>query len=376
MSDLASVQNSIETAKGLPNRFYTDPATFAEERERIFFSGWAALTFGKDIPNPGDVKPVQLLGMPLLAVRDQDGEIGVFQNTCSHRGMILVEEAKNVKGVIRCPYHSWCYSMKGELKTTPHVGGPGQNTHPEMKRSELGLTPMRHHVWRDVIFVNVSGDAPAFEEVHGDLIKRWAEFEQPLYHGGPDSSFKLNVNCNWKLAVENYCESYHLPWVHPGLNSYSRLEDHYNIEQPGKFSGQGTLVYNPMMSEDGRRFQDFAGLSKHWDKAAEYITLAPNVLLGVHRDHAFAIILEPKGIDQTQEHIELYYAAPEMAGEDYAPMRANNSAMWKEVFEEDIFVVEGMQKGRHGIHFDGGKFSPAMDGPTHLFHQWVAERMA
>ena len=376
MSDLAAVQNSIETAKGLPNRFYTDPATYAAEREQIFFAGWSALAFGKDIPNPGDVKPVQLLGMPLLAVRDAEGEIGVFQNTCRHRGMILVEEPQNVKGVIRCPYHSWCYSMKGELKTTPHVGGPGQNTHPEMKRSELGLTPIRHHVWRDVIFVNVSGGAPAFEEVHGDLIKRWVEFEQPLYHGGPDSSFKLNVNCNWKLAVENYCESYHLPWVHPGLNSYSRLEDHYNIEEPGKFSGQGTLVYNPIMSEDGQRFQDFAGLSAHWDKAAEYITLAPNLLLGVHRDHAFAIILEPKGIDQTQEHIELYYAAPEMASEAYAKMRANNSAMWKEVFEEDIFVVEGMQKGRHGIHFDGGKFSPAMDGPTHLFHQWVAERMA
>ena len=46
------------------------------------------------------------------------------------------------------------------------------------------------------------------------------------------------------------------------------------------------------------------------------------------------------------------------------------------MFEEDVFVVEGMQKGRHAPGFDGGRFSPAMDGPTHLFHQWVADKVA
>jgi len=46
--------------------------------------------------------------------------------------------------------------------------------------------------------------------------------------------------------------------------------------------------------------------------------------------------------------------------------------LWKDVFTEDIFVVEGMQKGRHGVMFDGGRFSPAMDSATHNFHDWVA----
>jgi hypothetical protein len=31
-----------------------------------------------------------------------------------------------------------------------------------------------------------------------------------------------------------------------------------------------------------------------------------------------------------------------------------------------------MQKGRHADGYDGGKFSPVMDGPTHHFHHWVA----
>jgi hypothetical protein len=34
-----------------------------------------------------------------------------------------------------------------------------------------------------------------------------------------------------------------------------------------------------------------------------------------------------------------------------------------------------MQKGRHGPFFDGGKFSPVMDVPTHVFHKWVARHM-
>jgi hypothetical protein len=49
--------------------------------------------------------------------------------------------------------------------------------------------------------------------------------------------------------------------------------------------------------------------------------------------------------------------------------------LWKTVFEEDVFVVEGMQKGRHGALFDGGRFSPVMDGPTHNFHHWVASQI-
>ena len=45
------------------------------------------------------------------------------------------------------------------------------------------------------------------------------------------------------------------------------------------------------------------------------------------------------------------------------------------MFKEDIGVVEGMQRGRRGIFFDGGKFSPVMDGPTHNFHHWVASKI-
>ena len=83
------------------------------------------------------------------------------------------------------------------------------------------------------------------------------------------------------------------------------------------------------------------------------------------------IILEPHSPDKSTEIVHLYYAQPDTD----ADLRARNTAQWKGIFEEDIFVVEGMQRGRHAPMFDGGRFSPAMDGPTHMFHDWVAARM-
>ena len=138
-----------------------------------------------------------------------------------------------------------------------------------------------------------------------------------------------------KLAVENYCESYHLPWVHPGLNSYSRLEDHYNILSHDSFAGQGSYVYNPQISDDGRGFPSFEGLSEKWDTAAEYCAFFPNVLFGVHKDHAYAILLIPNAQNKTTEHVAIYYADEQACDDSYADMRAQNTAMWKDIFIED-----------------------------------------
>ncbi|WP_170479806.1 aromatic ring-hydroxylating oxygenase subunit alpha [Ruegeria arenilitoris] len=374
-SVLSSVLSDVNTANGLPNEHYIDPVVFAEEKRSVLFANWSGIGFGKDVPEVGDARPIDFLGMPLLVVRDRDGEIGVFQNTCRHRGMILVDEPKKISGAIRCPYHSWCYDLKGKLRATPHVGGPGQNKHDDVDPNDLGLIRVRSYVWRDVIFVNIDGQAPEFEQAHGHLMARWAEFEQPIFHGGALSSFKLEVKTNWKLAVENFCESYHLPWVHPGLNSYSRLEDHYNIEERDLYSGQGTIVYRQLTDDVGSKMPDFQGLGEKWDQGAEYIAVYPNVLLGVQRDHSFAIVLEPVDQEHTVEHIELYYAAGEQETPEFDELRSLNAQLWKTVFEEDIFVVEGMQKGRHGTLFDGGRFSPVMDGPTHNFHHWVASQV-
>ena len=371
--DLKRVSRPVAEANGLPNSLYTSQDALALEAERIFKPGWACLGFGRDVPEPGDAMPVDFLGMPLLLLRDRDGELRVFENVCRHRGMILVDGPKNFGGVIRCPYHSWCYSLDGKLRATPHVGGPGINTHDSVDRDTTGLNPIRSGVFMDAVFVNVSGDAEPFEDWIAPVRARLADFaDRQLFAGREDSSFSLQVSCNWKLAVENYCESYHLPWVHPGLSAYSRLEDHYHIEQPGAFSGQGTLVYNP-----GLKFPRFDALPDKWDTAAEYVAVYPNLLTGVHNDHVFHILLDPQAHDRTTERVVLYYTAEDAAtGDAMAETRTANAKLWKDIFIEDISSVEGMQAGRAAPNFDGGRFSSVMDSPTHCFHDWVATRLA
>lgn len=360
-------------AHGLGNGHYVDPDVHELENQSVIANTWASIGFAKDVPNRGDVMPTTLAGQPLLIVRGSDGDVQVFENVCRHRGMILVEEPRHFKSAIACRYHAWCYGFKGDLKTTPHIGGPGIHDLPEVKKENLGLIPVRTTVWMDVVYVNLSGTAKEFDTAIRPLTERWSEFMgQPIFHGGPDSSFKLELNCNWKLAVENYCESYHLPWVHPALNRYSRLQDHYEIlDTDGNFSGQGTTVYDPKLDDSGRTFSTFDGLSDHWNTGAEYISLFPNTLLGIHKDHYYAIRIEPLGPNRTREHVEIYYTDADMVTDDWADLRAINTEMWKTVFLEDVFAVEGMQKGRSAPGFDGGAFSPIMDRPTQMFHEWV-----
>jgi phenylpropionate dioxygenase-like ring-hydroxylating dioxygenase large terminal subunit len=354
--------------RGLPNEHYVDPAAHAAGSRALLRSTWAGLAVASDVPEPGDAVPISFDGVPLLLIRDREGGVRVFQNVCRHRGVVLVEEPRRIEGAIRCPYHSWCYATDGRLLATPHVGGPGRNAAPGIDRDALGLIELRSQVWRDVVWIDLQGGAPPFEEHMAPVMARWAEVERPLHHG---DAFALRLRANWKLAVENYCEAYHLPWVHPGLNAYSRLEDHYDILGCG-FSGQGTLVYRQLTGEGGARFPDFEGLPSRWDTGAEYLAVYPNVLLGAHRDHAYAIVLLPEGHDGVTEAVHIYYPTPEA---DPA-LRAANTAQWRTVFEEDVGVVEAMQRGRHAPGFDGGRFSPAMDAPTRHFHEWAAARLA
>jgi choline monooxygenase len=330
--ELQNVLRPIAEAGGLPNETYTSERFAAVERDEVLARTWACIGVGAWVPKPGDLKPVQLQGLPLVLVRGRDGELRVFHNVCSHRGLALV---------------------------TQH-----------------GLKPVRSALWADAVFVDLSGEAPAFADFIAPLATRWADFDMTrLRHGGADSSFAIEVGCNWKLAVENYCEAYHLPWIHPALNKYSRLEDHYNIAVDDCMAGQGSTAYRPSLSGDGRQFPAHPGLSARWDGAAEYLALFPNVLFGVHSDHFYTVVLEPLGPARTREHFEIYYFDDAVLGDGFADMRATNARQWQTVFEEDRGVVEGMQAGRASPAFTGGVFSPAMDGPTHCFHQWMARAL-
>ena len=372
------VSNSIEKAHGLPNECYLEGEYTAIERKKLFEDRWVAVGVASSLPNPGDAKPFDLLGIPLIILRDKDNKIRVFHNVCSHRGYKLLHKACRLKNVIRCPYHSWSYDLKGDLVATPHLGGINQHEHEDFEKSKSNLKEVRSAIWIDLIMVNISNNEISFEEYIKTLEDRWSEFwtkedQQMIYHANDYGYFLLEAKCNWKFAVENYCESYHLPFVHPGLNSYSKIDDHYHIQGlPNRFAGQGTVVYNPRFEND-EEFPTFPGWNKKKERYAEYVALFPNVMLGIHKDHYYAYWLEPISHNYTKEHMEVYYVGEEAAlSNKYKSLREQNYKQWHSIQSEDLMIIEGMQEGRNSPVYNGGNFSPVLDNPTHHFHKWVA----
>jgi choline monooxygenase len=163
--------------------------------------------------------------------------------------------------------------------------------------------------------------------------------------------------------------------VHPALNEYSRLEDHYCFFDAADFAGQGSLAYR-LSDVAGTRLPRLAQWPADRTHVAEYPSLYPNVLLGFQADHAFAVILTPVAPDQTREEVRIFYVGDGAASDAYGACRAATQAAWDVVFREDVFAVEGMQQGRASPGYQGGAFSPVMDAPTHHFHRWVAMKLA
>ena len=77
---LNEINKPIEAANGLPNECYTNQDYLKYERDNVFCHKWAVVGVGSSIPNVGDTKPYNLLGIPLILIRDKDMKIRVFHN--------------------------------------------------------------------------------------------------------------------------------------------------------------------------------------------------------------------------------------------------------------------------------------------------------
>ena len=375
------VKNPIEKAHGLPNECYLNNDYLEFEKEKIFKNNWTMIGVASSVPNPGDAKPFNLLGIPILIVRNKENEVKVFHNVCSHRGFKLVDQECKLKNVIRCPYHSWSYDFNGKLTVTPHLGGLGKHEVEGFDKNKSNLKEIKSNIWMDLIFININSNAKPFEDFIKPLEDRWSKFiskkdQKLIRHSTDNGYFNMTVNSNWKFAIENYCESYHLPWIHPELNKVSNISDHYHIEDENlNFSGQGSNKYSQQF--DGNiKFKCFPNWPIELSEKSEYVSLYPNVMLGIHIDHFYAFWLEPISNNQTKEHFELYYVGDESASSDeFKDIREKNFAFWQEVMNEDVTAIEGMQIGRNSPAYNGGNFSPVMDTPTLMFHKWVATNL-
>ena len=110
------------------------------------------------------------------------------------------------------------------------------------------------------------------------------------------------------------------------------------------YASPGSTVYEPQISDDGRAFPNFDGLSQQWSSGAEYVALFPNLLLGVHRDHCYGIILVPDGPNRTIKHAEIYYSQDAATKSAFAEMRATNTTTWRHILSKMFLLLKACKR--------------------------------
>ena len=199
---------SLGQAECLPFAAYSDRTIWQKEAQQIFRNDWVFACCEQELANPGDYFAFQLAGEALVIIRGKNGALKALSNVCRHRGTPLLDAGfGNVKKLVICPYHGWAYDDEGALKAAPLVGKVS------LDKKQHCLPRFQLESWNGLVFINISEHPTPFQE-------RIVGFEQ--YMGYFDfSEFKTVYlgnreiwNANWKLAMENAMESYHLFKVH------------------------------------------------------------------------------------------------------------------------------------------------------------------
>jgi choline monooxygenase len=367
------LSRDTRSAVGLPREMYTDAAYHEAERDHVLGTTWFCVGIASDVAKPGDVVPYDFGGIPLLLLRDADGAVRAFHNVCSHRGVQLVVEPRHVRGAIACPYHAWTYALDGRLLRRPRFCGEARCADDPFDPVAMGLQAVRCELWHELVFINLDGNAPPLAEYVAPLAARWADRDLTLLrHGG---GLRFEIRANWKLVVENFCERYHLPSVHPALNRYSPVDNSFAIVREGLYCGVGSTSYAPPLAGD-MALPAFPGVTQDRRRVAEYVALFPNVMLGCLYDHFYAFILQPLACDHTRERFEFFYVGDAAMEPQFDAARQDCIERRRVINGEDIAIVERLQVGRRSPAMTGGVFSPAFETTTHAFQKTLLARLA
>ncbi len=362
----------IEEASGLPNAAYWSEDWLKLEQERVFRRSWVFAGAEAELPNPGDMKPIDIGGAPLIVLRDHDGSIRAFHNVCRHRGAKLVTEPCN-HATLTCPYHAWNYALSGKLRVRPHFNGPNK---PDMFKDgggdKLDLMAVRIDTWNGCIFVNVAGDAEPLEDWLAPLVARTKNYDFSAIRWAGKLDF--DVNANWKLVYENYMEGYHVFAVHPRLLKFAPM----NVRWSGEWDQH--VFYNDYVfpeSEEGRGdgLPVYPDLPEEDAKRGLWFLCFPHFAAEVYPDQFTLLVSYPIAPDKTREELHVFVIGDEANSETYAKPRAALIQMWDDLNREDLGMLELLQQGRLSPAYDGGRLSPHWEGPTHDFGRRIVEKI-
>ena len=186
---------------------YTSPAFHQAEVERMWSRTWQFAVWTGDIPNPGDIYVYRNVGQSVLVVRQRDGSVKAFRNSCLHRGMELCSEQTS-QNQLRCPFHAFTWGLDGDFRWMP-----AQWDFPQIDRNKFRLPEVRVEEWNGFLFINLDPEAPSLHSYLGKMVAQWEDWDWSDRYRSVTVERKLN--CNWKAALDAFIETLHVYSSHP-----------------------------------------------------------------------------------------------------------------------------------------------------------------
>ena len=331
MGEVSRLAQSSGLELALAASYYTDPAVFEREKERIFFRTWQYAGHVSQVEATGDYFTFAILDQSLFVLRGRDGELRCFYNVCQHRAHELVTGAGN-KRVLACPYHAWTYELDGRLRKAPNDGKV-----PGFDRTSICLTEARLEVFCGFIFVNLDPNARPMAEWYPGVEAELRAYVPDIDRLKPLDWVEVEEACNWKVTVENYNECYHCRINHPTFAKGVVDPNSYNVLAQGHCLRHTTRAANL----ERMTYHVDPGSNAH---ATDYSSwfLWPAFSFQVYPGNLLnSYLWRPRGADRTTAYRGWYSVggAPSETVSRLAAQDRDTTAA------EDVRLVESVQRG-------------------------------
>ena len=350
-----------------PVESYICSEWLAQEKQILFKDYPLLMAFSCDLPNAGDFITNDEVGVPLLIIRDKNGQINAFFNTCQHRGSKLVTGCGRAQGGLICPYHAWNYEFDGRLKVIPDaVSFPGVD---KAERSLVSLPVVEKYgmIWVCPTPGKTFDIDAQLGGVNSGMVDDLKHYGFQDYHHYAQR--RMHRKMNWKLLLDTFLEPYHFAPLHattvgPLVHHNMCLLDTY---------GQNLREAIIRRSVDDLKNQP----EDSWDfplHSALVYMMFPNTGLIMQRDHVELWRSYPVADKPDECIVQMDYYIPEPAETQSAKdhWERNMELAVNTVIEEDIPGVEGIQVGLSSgalSHSTFGRCEPAL---IH-FHREIAK---
>jgi len=350
---------SLHRASHSPSAIYFSPEIFELEREHIFFKDWVCCGRVESLARPGDYLALDLVGEPIVITRTAQGSLAAFSNACLHRAVAVVPEGSGNRRAFSCPFHGWSYDLQGRLLHAPRMQD-AENFH----KADCRLPPIQVDEWHGWIFVNFDPAAAPLAEHTAILERDFAFMRQDDCRLGITTV--NDVDCNWKLVVENVIDLYHVNLVHKTTNGRQFTSEAFQFaprEQGGYYatfnSGPSTLTGQPV-------FGRMPWLAELPDSFAATGRLRPNFTLFARIDTVHALTIWP--LSPTRTRVTVYTLLPKLFFDepDFEERVKAYQDYQHKVIAEDREVLQMMQRGLSSRLYVPGRMAGIEAGVHHI----------